>query len=49
MFNSKPMIFDNLDDAISYAMSNLKIPLSKWREKSRILQSFKQKRLIDYL
>ncbi|RMF29115.1 MAG: hypothetical protein D6752_06495 [Candidatus Nitrosothermus koennekii] len=49
MFNSKPMIFNNLDDAINYAMSNLKIPLSKWREKSRILQSFKQKRLIDYL
>ncbi len=48
MFKATPMIFNNVRDALNYAMSNLRIPLSKWREHSIILQGLKQRRIIDY-
>ncbi len=48
MFRSKPIKFDNIDNAINYAMSNLTIPLYKWREKSIILKGLKQKSILEY-
>ena len=49
MFNNKPMTFNDADEAVNYAMNNLKIPLERWIYKSRILQGLRQKRIIDYL
>jgi hypothetical protein len=48
MFRSKPIKFDSIDNAINYVMSNLTIPLYKWREKSIILKGLKQKSILEY-
>jgi hypothetical protein len=42
MFRSEPSRFSSIDDAITYAMSNLTIPLSEWSRYSVILRSLRK-------
>lgn len=50
MINSKPHRFSSLEDALTFSMSNLTIPLHKWFAKSKMLQDFRhQRRIMEYV
>jgi hypothetical protein len=52
MFKGKPLRFSSVEDAVKYAMSNLKIPLREWIKRSYMLRQFldrSAKSLWDYI
>lgn len=49
MMRSKPARFSSMEDALQFGIQNLTIPLSRWAQKSRLLQnSMYQRRITEY-